>query len=89
MKKMKKQASTLTDGDIIDPPAGEKTWLWEDGTKRRYTVVSVETGKVTKKGKFVKINATCPSPYREGEFDISCEMLETNTVTIHNDKKDK
>ena len=80
---MSKQVTELTTGDIIDPPTGEKKWLWKDGTKRRYTVVSVVPGKVTKKGQFVKINATCPSPYRNEEpFEINCQMIETKKVTV-------
>jgi hypothetical protein len=82
--KMKKLLTELTAGDVIDPPAGEKKWLWKDGVKRRYTVVAVEPWSRTKKGQFVRINAMCNSPYRDEEaFEISCEMLETKTVKIH------
>ena len=81
---MKKQVTNLTAGDLIDPPAGEKVWLWRDGTKRRYTVVSVGRGRVTKKGQFVHINSVCPSPYRDEEpFEISCQMIETKSVRVH------
>ena len=81
---MKILVTSLLAGDIIDPPAGEKKWLWRDGTKRRYTVVSLSAGQVTKKGIFVKINATCESPYGGRTFDISCEMINTKSVTKHN-----
>jgi hypothetical protein len=81
---MKKQVTELNAGDVIDPPAGEKKWLWKDGVKRRYTVVSVELGKLTKKGRFMKIKATVPSPYRDEEpTTIDCEMLESKSVTVH------
>jgi len=81
---MKILVTSLIAGDIIDPPAGEKKWLWRDGTKRRYTVVSLSAGKVTKKGMFVKINATCESPYDGRTFDINCQMINTKSVTKHN-----
>ena len=86
---MRKQVTQLTAGDIIDPPAGEKVWLWKDGIKRRYTVVSVSPGKVTKKGQFVQINCTCDSPYSVvagKQFNINCEMIETKTVRLHSEK---
>jgi len=79
---MKKKVTQLTAGDMIDPPAGEKVWLWRDGVKRFYTVLSIGRGKLTKKGQFVRINATCPSPYAdEKPFEINCDMIETKTVT--------
>ncbi len=82
-----KQVTELTTGDIIDPPAGEKVWLWRDGTKRRYTVVSIESGKVTKKGSFVQINATCISPYGDQErFEINCQMIATKKVKLHSEQ---
>jgi len=79
----RKQVTQLQAGDIIDPPAGEKTWLWKDGTKRRYTVQSIGTGKRTAKGQFVRIFATCPSPYNDEQpFEINCDMLESKIVTV-------
>ena len=87
---MKKLVTELTAGDLIDPPAGEKVWLWRDGVKRRYTVTQVVPGKVTKKGQFVKIYATVPSPYAdhngdtERQSDIRCQMIETKSVKVHN-----
>ena len=82
---MKKRVTELTEGDLIDPPAGEKVWLWRDGIKRRYSVVSVEAGKVTAKGGFVRIMATVPSPYgNEQPSNIDCYMLETKLVMVHN-----
>ena len=72
----------LKAGDIIDPPAGEKVWLWRDGNKRRYTVVSVHRGHVTKKGQFWTVKATCESPYSGEEFAISCDLLEGKVVTV-------
>lgn len=87
---MKKLVTELTAGDLIDPPAGEKVWLWRDGVKRRYTVTQVVPGKVTKKGRFVKIYATVPSPYADQNgdtdrpSDISCQMIETKSVKVHN-----
>lgn len=78
-----KIVTDLQSGDLIDPPAGEKVWLWRDGTKRRYTVNSVKPGKVTKRGQFVKISATCPSPYGDELMSINCEMIETKRVTVH------
>lgn len=80
---MKVKVSDLKAGHIIDPPAGEKTWLWKDGVKRLYTVTSIETGKRTKKGQFIKINATVPSPYRNDEpTTISCQMLEDKLIML-------
>jgi hypothetical protein len=82
--KMKKQVTALAAGDVIDPPAGEKVWLWRDGVKRRYTVQEVKPGCVTKKGEFVRIVAMCDSPYRDQPFPITCEMLATKSVTVFN-----
>jgi hypothetical protein len=79
---MRKQVTELKKGDIIDPPAGEKVWLWKDGIKRRYTVVSVRPGKVTKRGRYIKIAATVPTPYGPGDSSIDCLMLETKSVTV-------
>ena len=80
---MKVKVSDLKAGHVIDPPVGERKWLWRDGVKRLYTVTSIETGKRTKKGQFIKINATFPSPYRNEEVsDISCQMLEDKLVML-------
>jgi hypothetical protein len=80
---MKIKVSQLVGGHVIDPPVGERKWLWKDGVKRLYTVTSLERGKTTKKGQFIKINATCPSPYKdEHPFNISCEMLEDKLVML-------
>jgi hypothetical protein len=78
----RKQVTDLRQGDVIDPPAGEKVWLWRDGIKRRYTVVSVSRGHVTKKGQFWTVTATCPSPYKDEDFSIRCDMLEGKIVTV-------
>ena len=80
----KTQVTQLKAGDLIDPPTGEKIWLWRDGTKRRYTVLSVTEGKVTKRGQFFKISATCPSPYGEDLMNTDCQMIESKRVTVHN-----
>jgi hypothetical protein len=80
---MKKQVTELKAKDIIDPPTGEKTWLWRDGIKRRYTVTSISLGKLTKRGQYIKISATVPSPYNdEKPSEIKCEMLSTKMVTV-------
>lgn len=82
---MAKRVCELVEGDVIDPPAGERGWLWKDGTKRRYTVVRVADGKITKAGRFLRVFAKCPSPYRNEElFEINCDMLENKKVTVHN-----
>lgn len=76
-------AANLQAGNIIDPPAGERVWLWRDGIKRRYTVQTVQPGKRTKAGQFVKVVSTCPSPYRNEEpSEISCQILETKLVQL-------
>jgi hypothetical protein len=80
---IKKRVTELKKGDIINPPNGEKVWLWRDGIKRRYTVTGIKPGMVNKRGQYIKIEATVPSPYREKESTIWCEMLETKTVTIY------
>jgi hypothetical protein len=79
---MKKQVTELKKGDIIDPPAGEKCWLWKDGTKRRYTVLSVVPGMVNKRGSYVKIVATVESPYSGNTVKTDCQMIETKKVTV-------
>lgn len=77
-------AKNLQAGNIIDPPAGERVWLWKDGIKRQYSVTSVELGKRTAKGQFVKIKATFPSPYRNEELStIDCQILEDKLVTVY------
>ena len=82
-KSMKIKVSDLREGHIIDPPAGEKKWLWTNGVKRLYTVTSIVRGKTTKKGQFIKVMATCPSPYTNEEpFDIDCQMLEDKLVML-------
>lgn len=80
---MNKLVTELIAGDIIDPPNAEKVWLWKDGIKRCYTVVSIKAGKVTKKGKFIQITASCPSPYRDEAYTTKCQMLETKEVFVH------
>lgn len=80
--KMKKQVTQLVAGDMIDPPNGERKWLWKDGTKRLYTVVSIAPGRTTKRGNFIRIFASCPSPYRDENFTTVHEMLETKIVDI-------
>jgi hypothetical protein len=80
---MKVRVKDLQAGHIIDPPVGERKWLWTNGVKRLYTVTSIETGKRTKKGQFIRIRATFPSPYRNEETsNISCEMLEDKLVML-------
>ncbi len=81
-KTHQKFVTELASGDIIDPPAGEKVWIWRDGTKRRYKVVSVELGKKTKRGQHMKIFATCPSPYGDHDMETYCQMLSTKRVTV-------
>ena len=79
----RKQVTALAAGDIIDPPSGEKCWLWSDGVKRRYTVLSIEEGKLTKRGAYVRINATFSSPYdAEKTSTTHCQMIATKTVTV-------
>ena len=80
---MKIKVSQLVSGHVIDPPVGERTWLWTNGVKRLYTVTSIVRGKTTKKGQFIKVLATCPSPMRNEEpFDIDCQMLEDKLVIL-------
>lgn len=80
---MKIKVSQLVGGHKIDPPVAERKWLWKDGVKRLYTVTSIVRGKTTKKGQFIKINATVPSPYRDEEpTTIDCQMLEDKLVTL-------
>ena len=80
---MKKRVQDLVAGDIINPPAGEKVWIWKDGVKRRYRVVSVELGKKTKRGQYIKLNCVCQSPYDASrEMENSCQMLATSSVTV-------
>lgn len=80
----KKPISELIEGDVIDPPYGERAWLWKDGVKRRYTVRSVEQGERTKRGQFMKIRCVCPSPYRNEElFNINCQMLECKMIKVY------
>lgn len=81
---MKKLVTELQAGDVIDPPQGEKCWLWRDGVKRKYTVVSTKPGKITKKGEFTKITAMCPSPYNnQSPSEHRCEMLSNKLIKIH------
>lgn len=76
-------AANLQPGNLIEPPAGEKVWLWRDGIKRLYTVQSVTPGKRTKKGQFVKVNCLCPSPTAgEKPFAINCQLLEDKLVAL-------
>ena len=76
-------AANLQAGNMIEPPAGEKVWLWRDGIKRLYTVQSVTAGKRTKKGQFVKVDCLCPSPNRDEQpFKISCQLLEDKLITL-------
>lgn len=80
---IKVTAANLQAGNIIEPPAGEKVWLWRDGVKRLYTVQSVTPGKRTKKGQFVKVNCLCPSPYgNEEPFQINCQLLEDKLIAL-------
>lgn len=81
---MKKRVTELKANDVIDPPAAEKKWLWEDGTKRRYTVTGIKEGQVTKKGLYIKIMATVSSPYSEDnrQHETFCLMLNTKSVTV-------
>jgi hypothetical protein len=80
---IKVTAANLQPGNVIEPPAGEKVWLWRDGVKRLYTVQTVTEGKRTKKGQFVKVNCLCPSPNREEEpFKISCQLLENKLIAL-------
>ena len=81
---MKKQVTELKAGDIIDPPHGERVWLWRDGNKRRYTVTEVHEGMTNKRGRYMKIMATVPSPYgNEEPTTIDCQMLETKQVRVY------
>ena len=80
---MKIKVSELVRGHIIDPPVGERKWLWTNGVKRLYTVTSTVSGKRTKKGQFIKVMATCPSPYKNEEpTTIDCQMLEDKLVIL-------
>ena len=79
---MRKQVTELKAGDIIDPPAAEKKWLWRDGTKRRYTVTAIKEGQTNKRGRYIKILATVPSPYSDKTSNIDCQMLENKKVTV-------
>lgn len=79
---MKKLVTELKAGDIIDPPAGEKIWLWGDGKKRRYTVTETRKGKTTAKGDFVLISSKCESPYGNDMIIIKCQMLSTKQVSV-------
>jgi hypothetical protein len=84
---VKVAAADLKPGDVIDPPAGERVWLWRDGVKRRYTVTEIKPGRVTKKGSFVRVEAKVASPYAAPgapETPISCEILEGKLVPLRN-----
>jgi len=80
----KKRAADLIAGDKIDPPAGERSWLWRDGTKRQYTVTEVVDGRVDKGGLWKVIKATVASPYGEQTTGpIKCSMRPDKMIAVN------
>jgi hypothetical protein len=59
----KKCACNLKPGDIIAPPAHERKWLWRDGVRRMMRVKGVVDGNPDKRGPWLHVTASYPTPY--------------------------
>ena len=80
---MKKLVSELKPEDVIDPPTGERCWLWADGVKRQYTIIEIRTGRKTKKGQFLRISYKYPSVHKDCMSLGSCDMLATKSIKVY------
>lgn len=81
----KKFVLNLVPGDVIPPPAHERSWMWRDGVKRMVTVSGVIAGTPDKKGPWLEVACDYANPYNPDQTASSVYRMRPHTLVMVQD----